>query len=219
MRRLKLLLVLTLLLSGTVIAQERQVEHSEDGQTVTVIRTLPKRIDQHNFRVGVGTMSFSTLLYHLSYADTGGPFTFRESVKDAETYLTNSFFTGVYSLNYSYHSRRWLQCGGTVNFWAITQSERDCVTNNKVENYCDWGMSIMPTFRFIYLYREKVQLYSSISAGIVVGNVNLMPCIDATLIGCSFGRKLYGFAELGLGTGGWGRIGIGYRFDSKKAKK
>jgi hypothetical protein len=43
---------------------------------------------------------------------------------------------------------------------------------------------------------------------------------DTTLFGCAVGRNLFGFAEIGAGLGGWGRIGIGYRFDSsKKGKK
>ena len=76
--------------------------------------------------------------------------------------------------------------------------------------------SIMPTVRFTYLNREKVQLYSAVSLGAVFGNYEIVPCYDLTLFGCTFGKKVFGFAEIGNGIGGWGRVGIGYRFDSKK---
>ncbi|MBR0336725.1 MAG: hypothetical protein IIX34_07690, partial [Alistipes sp.] len=81
-------------------------------------------------------------------------------------------------------------------------------------------VSLMPSFRFVYLYREKVQLYSTVSVGFAAGSGMALPWADFTLIGCTFGRKLFGFVELGslTGIGGCGRVGIGYRFDSKKRR-
>jgi hypothetical protein len=81
-------------------------------------------------------------------------------------------------------------------------------------------VSLMPSFRFVYLYREKVQLYSTVSVGLAAGSGMALPWADLTLIGCTFGRKLFGFVELGslTGIGGCGRVGIGYRFDSKKRR-
>jgi hypothetical protein len=74
----------------------------------------------------------------------------------------------------------------------------------------------MPTARFVYLYREKVQLYSALSLGINFGSTVPLPCADMTIFGCTFGKSLFGFAEFGTGVGGWGRVGIGYRFGSTK---
>ena len=74
----------------------------------------------------------------------------------------------------------------------------------------------MPTVRFNWFYREAVQLYSTISAGVVTDFDELYPWADFTLVGCSFGRKFFGFAEFGLGTAGWLRAGIGYRFNANK---
>ena len=71
--------------------------------------------------------------------------------------------------------------------------------------------------RFTYLNREKVQLYSAVSLGVTSDfRYEVLPCYDFTLFGCAFGKTLFGFAEIGNGFGGWGRVGIGYRFGSTK---
>ena len=57
MKRLRLLLF-TLLIVGTVSAQRRTVEHNPEDNTVKITRVVPKRVDMHDFRVGVGTGSF-----------------------------------------------------------------------------------------------------------------------------------------------------------------
>lgn len=79
--------------------------------------------------------------------------------------------------------------------------------------------SVMPTVRFNWFYREKVQLYSSVAVALVTDFDGAYLWGDVTLVGCSFGRKFFGFTELGLGMSGWGRAGVGYRFDAVKKQK
>ena len=233
MKTLKLLL-LFLFLTGTVFAQHvaneemsnivqndaEKVAIVNDDNIETIIRQRPKRIDKHEFRVGVGSYSMAADMflddeYWVDYDPS-----FREQMLDAETYLTDRRFVGTYSLSYTYHSRRWFQYGGTVWFGAVTQSRRDNLTDRKIEQLNEFMVGVMPTVRFVYMYRDNVQLYSSLSLGVVVGSGASFLWADATLFGCSFGRKLFGFAEIGTGIGGWGRVGIGYRFDSsRKGKK
>ena len=90
-------------------------------------------------------------------------------------------------------------------------------TNKKVENENEYLFFVMPTLRFVYLYREKVQLYSALSLGLTYATDDGFNAWgDIALVGCSFGDKVFGFAELGLGLGGNARIGIGVRLESKK---
>ena len=226
MKRLRLLL-LSLLIVGSVSAQRRTVEHNPEDNTVKITRVIPKRVDMHDFRVGVGTGSFVTGLFLDKFLMPGTEVDYENKTSDrfdqnlaqADTYLTDAYFTGVYSLSYTYHSRRWFQFGATATFAAVTQSRRNSIDNSKIEDRSDYAVAVMPTARFVYLYREKVQLYSSVSLGVVFSE-EVVPWVDFTLIGCTFGRKLFGFAELGCGIGGFGRIGIGYRFDAaRKGKK
>lgn len=216
------LLICALFVTSVITAQSRTVEYDSQQNTVTVTRVKPKRVDQHDLRIGVGSPSLGMGLFISGmHNDDFYPKSFREQILDAKTYDAGTYFTGIYSLSYAYHSRRWLQCGATVNFAFTTTPTRYVEDNTLESRETGFMVSVMPTFRFVYLYREKVQLYSTVSVGLAAGSGGMMlPWADFTLIGCTFGRKLFGFVELGslTGTGGCGRVGIGYRFDSKKRR-
>lgn len=215
------LLICALFVTSVISAQSRTVEYDGQQNTVIVTRVKPKRVDQHDLRIGIGSPSLGLGLFVTTYADDYYYKNFREEILDAKTYDAGTYFTGIYSLSYAYHSRRWLQCGATVNFALLTNPTRYVEDNTLKSRETGFMVSVMPTFRFVYLYREKVQLYSTVSVGLAGGSSGMMlPWADFTLIGCTFGRKLFGFVELGslTGTGGCGRVGIGYRFDSKKRR-
>ena len=215
------LLICALFVTSVISAQSRTVEYDGQQNTVTVTRVKPKRVDQHDLRIGIGSPSLGLGLFVTTYADDYYYKNFREEILDAKTYDAGTYFTGIYSLSYAYHSRRWLQCGATVNFALLTNPTRYVEDNTIKSRETGFMVSVMPSFRFVYLYREKVQLYSTVSVGLAGGSSGMMlPWADFTLIGCTFGRKLFGFVELGslTGTGGCGRVGIGYRFDSKKRR-
>lgn len=216
------LLICALFVTSVITAQSRTVEYDSQQNTVTVTRVKPKRVDQHDLRIGIGSPSLGMGLFISGmHNDDFYPKSFREQILDAKTYDAGTYFTGIYSLSYAYHSRRWLQCGATVNFSFLTNPTRYVEDNSLESRKTGFMVSVMPSFRFVYLYREKVQLYSTVSVGLAAGSGGMMlPWADFTLIGCTFGRKLFGFVELGslTGTGGCGRVGIGYRFDSKKRR-
>ena len=216
------LLICALFVTSVITAQSRTVEYDSQQNTVTVTRVKPKRVDQHDLRIGIGSPSLGMGLFISGmHNDDFYPKSFREQILDAKTYDAGTYFTGIYSLSYAYHSRRWLQCGATVNFAFTTTPTRYVESNKLKSRETGFMVSVMPTFRFVYLYREKVQLYSTVSVGLAAGSGGMMlPWADFTLIGCTFGRKLFGFVELGslTGTGGCGRVGIGYRFDAKKRR-
>ena len=216
------LLICALFVTSVITAQSRTVEYDSQQNTVTVTRVKPKRVDQHDLRIGIGSPSLGMGLFISGmHNDDFYPKSFREQILDAKTYDAGTYFTGIYSLSYAYHSRRWLQCGATVNFSFLTNPTRYVEDNSLESRKTGFMVSVMPSFRFVYLYREKVQLYSTVSVGLAAGSGGMMlPWADFTLIGCTFGRKLFGFVELGSlsGTGGCGRVGIGYRFDSKKRR-
>jgi hypothetical protein len=221
MKRIKTiaLLLVALFVAQGAVAQKRTktVVQTDSTEVVTIVKTIPKFSPKHDIRVGVGTVSLPTLMtldsgwgYDDYYLD------FRRDMANADTYLTPRNFVGNYSLTYTYQDRRWLQYGGQVIFGASTRSRRDVHTNGDVENLNLYVLSVMPTVRFSWFYREAVQMYSSVSLGIVTDFDEAFVWGDATLFGCSFGRKFFGFAEIGLGMSGWLRAGIGYRFNSVK---
>ena len=223
MKVLKLLFLFLLLsgaLSGTLSAQDVVRDVQQEGNIETVVIKRPKRVDKHEFRFGAGTYSVAADMFLDGIGCCDEELNFRDDMAVADTYLSKRRFWGTYSLGYTYHSLRWFQFGATVSFSAATQARHDNLTGNKVENLNQYAVGIMPTFRFIYLYRDDIQLYSAISLGAVLGTNMGGFWADTTLFGCAVGQNLFGFAEIGAGLGGWGRIGIGYRFDSsKKGKK
>lgn len=231
MKRIGILLF-ALFVVGTLSAQGRKVTREVNGDYIKITKIIPAWENKHDIRVGVGTGSFVTGLFLDSYLIYGqevyyniAPITdFNQKVQLADTYLTNGYFTGTYSLSYTYQPRRWFQFGATTTFAAISKSRRNSITHKKVDNLNEYAISVLPTVRFIYFNRELVRLYSSLSLGAVFccefrktyNYLEVIPWADVTLIGCTVGKKVFGFAELGCGVGGFGRIGIGYRFDSKK---
>lgn len=221
MKRLGVFLALILMV-GTLSAQNRSVTREVEGDYVKITKIIPKVTEkQHDIRLGIGSVSlFSMFMLDADFfgmvdVDYVEP-SFRYQMKESNYYKGAEYFTGVLSLSYTYQLRRWCQLGGTVNFAAVTRPYYYNITNKKAYDRNSYFASIMPTVRFTYLNREKVQLYSAVSLGVAVGIYEAVPCYDFTLFGCSFGKSLFGFAEIGNGFGGWGRVGIGYRFGSTK---
>ncbi len=196
-------------------SRTRSVVETDSTTVVTIVKTIPRFSPKHDIRVGIGTVSLPTLLaldegYDDYYRD------FRRDMQFADTYLTPRRFVGNYSLSYTYHDRKWLQYGGQVVFGASTRSRKDAQTGNKIENQNYYVLSVMPTVRFNWFYRERVQMYSSVSLGLCTDFEDLYVWGDMTLFGCSFGRKVFGFVELGGGMSGWLRAGLGVRFNAVK---
>ena len=81
----------------------------------------------------------------------------------------------------------------------------------------DLGLTIMTTARFKYISRKAFNMYGSVGLGLIAGlserEAYIYPTFQIVPLGFTFGRKVYGFAEFGLGTlyvGG--NIGAGFRF-------
>ena len=80
-----------------------------------------------------------------------------------------------------------------------------------------FGLTIMPTARFKYVSREAFSMYGSAGLGLMAGffddEAYIYPTFQLVPVGFTFGRKVYGFAEFGLGTLYIGaNVGVGYRF-------
>ncbi|MBR2859472.1 MAG: hypothetical protein IKB90_05225 [Alistipes sp.] len=217
-QKLALLLVALFVAHGAIAqTKTKSVIETDSTTVVTTVRVIPNFAPKHDLRIGVGSLSLTTL-----FALDGGwniddyYYDFRQDMAMADTYLTPRTFVGNYSLSYTYHDRRWLQYGGTVSFGASTRWRRDAATGEKVENLSRYALAVMPSVRFVWFYREKVQLYSSVSLGVVTDFDDAYIWGDVALVGCSFGRKVFGFVELGGGMIGSARIGLGYHFNAKK---
>ena len=217
MRSLKtILLALLLCMAGTLSAQRPTVTREVEGDYLKITKVIPAWDKKHDLRFSVGTYSAAASLFTDGFMCCGIEPSFQENVLSSVSYKTPQRFWGAYSFSYAYHTRRWFEVGATVTYAFTTQQRRYVEDDSLIENMNGHALSAMATFRFNYFYREKVSLYSAVSVGFAGGTGLAFPWMDATLFGCTFGKNVFGFAELGLGLGGWGRVGIGYRFDAKK---
>lgn len=199
-------------------SRERTVVKTDSTTVITIVKKHSEFTPKHDIRVGVGTLSAVTslLLDDWGCCDCALQHDFRSDMASTDTYLTPRYFVGNYSLSYTYQDRRWLQYGGKIVFGASTRWRKSSHTGEKIDNLSYYSLSVMPSVRFNWFYREAVQLYSTISVGVITDFDEVYPWGDLTLVGCSFGRKFFGFAEVGMGMAGWLRAGVGYRFNAVK---
>ena len=214
-----LLLVALFVVQGAVAqSRERTVVKTDSTTVITIVKKNIEFTPKHDIRVGVGTLSAVTslVLGDWGCCDCALPHDFRSDMASTDTYLTPRLFVGNYSLSYTYQDRRWLQYGGKIVFGASTRWRKSAHTGEKIDNLSYYSLSVMPSVRFNWFYRDAVQLYSTISVGVITDFDEVYPWGDLTLVGCSFGRKFFGFAEVGMGMAGWLRAGVGYRFNAVK---
>lgn len=75
------------------------------------------------------------------------------------------------------------------------------------------SLSVIGMAQFTYLNRDAVRLYSSIGLGMCACLGLPLPTAQLAVFGVSFGKRVFGFMEIGSGTeyrGCYG--GVGYRF-------
>ena len=178
---------------------------------------------KHDLRITYGAPGFLSwyFLDELGFGcgcDVGPDFIY--DTQELRTKYGPRYILSTLGLSYSQQLRPWLALGAKTTFAGTWQNVYDTYTNEKLYHNRMFNITAMLDARFSYLRREKVELYSAISAGLVChlerAGGGLGPMLDAVLFGVSFGRSFYGFVEVGAGLGGSARAGLGYRFNSKK---
>ncbi len=211
----------------------RRMDYIRDMDDVRALRReyWHERVDMHDIRLGIGSVNFSTALllsgewFNLySYDGDYYPDNFRDQMLLSHTYLTPERLVGTFSLSYAYHSRRRIEFGVMATFTATTQRCKDLMTGRTLENRNHYSAAVLPMVRLLWLHRKNISLYSSLAIGISIAlttgddGSHILPWYDVSLIGCTLGRRFFGFAELGSGVGGMFRAGIGYKFNSSTRK-
>lgn len=126
------------------------------------------------------------------------------------------YMTGLFSADFSFVIKRWftmsvgLFCNG---IWGNTMDGATGAASR------DSGLTVtlMPQARFTYFSREYVKLYSAVGLGIGYGQFRdqfmIYPSLHTVPFGVMAGGRVFGFAELHLGTLSIGvGAGIGVRF-------
>ena len=131
-------------------------------------------------------------------------------------------------LSYTYRAKRWCEVGLATAYTGSFNKRYTADGSRRVGSCKEHFLVVMPTVRFVWLKRDLVRMYSTLSVGIVrswmctnydytapqcIGSKELG--LEIIPIGISVGRRVFGFAELGYSERGWLNVGVGFRFNSK----
>lgn len=198
------------------------------------ILSLKEFTPYHDFRIGIGTKPFEAAhaIENWYDWDWDEPFLPNSSIIDFNTkyyytgprYTTNAIFA-----EYIHQKNRWFGIGATVAYFSYFNNYFDIDTNIKIGRNIASHFSIYPTMRFSWINNPSFSLYSSIGLGARLvhesdklngENTNTYRGSisgQSTVIGMSFGKKIYGFTDIStVGTLGIFTVGVGYRLTSNK---
>ena len=158
--------------------------------------------DDNNF-VGVNNHGFYS--YDSSISDIFSDY-------DGPTYMTGNI-TG----EMNFHFKKWFTLSVGVAANMIWKNNYSSQTDEYIRTDRGYTFTLMPQARFNWVRKDIVRLYSSVGAGVRGGRFDergdLLLAAQLVPVGINVGDRLFGFAELGVGTlylGGM--FGIGYRF-------
>lgn len=147
-----------------------------------------------------------------------GFYSYDTSISDIfSEYDGTTYMTGNIVGEFNVHFKKWftLSVGFAANgIWKDVYSSQ---TDIKLRRENGWTATVLPQARFNWIKKEVVKVYSSVGAGVRAGSfderADILIAGQLVPIGINVGNKVFGFAELGIGTvyiGGM--FGIGYRF-------
>lgn len=169
-------------------------------------------------RVGIGMPSDINTDY-FTYDSEYFNYTANSLSKYYGPYTGPLYSTGSLSVGGEYLIARWFAIGADLATDMLYCKMYDSLTGRNTDTHHGVSLSFTPMLRFYYLNRPKVRLYGSFGLGVVAyfgynltdgtqvkGNTIYYSGDFVELsgqyipIGVEFGRRVYGFAEAGVGT-------------------
>lgn len=151
------------------------------------------------------------------------------NIYEASRYYEKERTSGSWTAAFTFNFTKVMALGASLSYeggWSGLYRRSD---GTKVTGCADNYISPLLTLRVSWLNRPLVRMYSSVGGGVAVNltreatleegkrlpvESDVTFSFQVTPIGISVGRKLFGFAEAGIGhqyVGGF--FGIGYRFN------
>lgn len=190
---------------------------------------------RHEFRVSLGGFPMGAVLASGHFPITKYDPALNPDSDRYRDYRENGTSYGTLLLQYDYNFRKWFTISANIGVDLLHGSLYDGYTRRRKGWQQAYGFDFYPEFRFTYFTKPAVRIYSSIGLGAgIYHNFNTrfgrrynpdtdsysiqdpwsaIPILQLMPFGVTFGRRLFGFAELQWGTllvGG--RVGVGYRF-------
>lgn len=182
---------------------------------------------EYEVRIGVASYQGALFGRHDRYQDNSYN---NSSISDIYAdYYGKEYSTGAFTAEFAFIVKKWLTVSMNLAYnqqWRYLFSNKG-TTQTKIGIDKFYHLGLIPEARFTYLNRPNIRLYSGVGLGIgyelkkgnnngnviFSGDTELSPVVSVIPFGLSFGRTIFGFAELQVGTFMSGtRVGIGYRF-------
>ena len=217
------LLLLAVALIALPLELSAQTYEFRDSTGIYRVQYTPKtessKVTSHawrnDIRIGIGMPGYLSIL-SLSGVTTGEIIEAMVDTRATDHYHSSYIYIPPLTLEYSGYVKDWLLIGGKATFQAYYSYTYDKFTDKRIGTEGDFVAGGLFTMRFEYMRREVVRLYSGFGVGVTVhtcDNVGTFnPFVDMTYIGVSVGKSIYGFAEVGGGTSGCLRFGMGAKF-------
>lgn len=228
--------ILTLLLFVLPLSVAASTTDDEDAEFLARRNMRRHYAPSHELRLGVGAWQLDPTLmmwdgcaYNRDYYNSNNPSVWG-NITNGDYYNGPTYVTGAISLSYGYNLKSWLYLGADFVYCGMVRRLYNTASSRPVagEGYSAHTFTFMPSIRFTYVRGGVAKLYSATSLGVVCCYENygkrykgshektVVPAFDFTFIGLSLGgRRVFGFAELGLGSRGVLRAGLGVRLGLK----
>lgn len=130
--------------------------------------------------------------------------------------------TETFSLGYMYHINRMVHVGGSIAYFGAKEQS---FAEQARYRFNSWALAAR--IRFAWLSRT-VKIYTEIGGGIGLGRYSRNKTdifhthqwvVDITGLGISIGEDYFWFGEIGWGSRGILRTGIGFRFATRQARE
>ena len=189
----------------------------------------------HEIRLGIGALDIYTIgqgmsydrfsyywsqtgsgnhIYRHHYGGYGSGFQGMEDMMSS--YRGAKIATGTIQLAYNYRVSRWFEFAVYGTYTGFLQKRYLTYDNTTLENNNKAIVGLMPSVRVVWVNRDAFRFYSSFGLGLAGGfsqnYTEILPMINISWLGFSFGRKVYGFTEFAVGSLGTVSAGIGYKF-------
>ena len=125
--------------------------------------------------------------------------------------------TGNFNLAADYTFNEWITVSLYASYAGFSRDMYSGVSGKRRSTEKGFAICAVPHFRFTYYGTELLRAYGTLGVGYIYYNgfpsSNAAVAIQFNPAGIEFGRKFFGYAEIGFGTIYMGiNAGIGYRF-------
>lgn len=181
------------------------------------------KAERWSVRAGMATPSYTAASFAEGRWSAYRPWRAERGKSVSEIYADyngTTFSAGAFCLGAEFMVARWFAVSADLSVTAVWHDLYSSVSDQKTGSKTGVALCLLPQGKLIYLNRPMVRLYGKFGIGVVKyfgfdrrDGDSFTPGFQWTPFGIEVGRKVFGFAETGIGTLYKGiSAGVGYKF-------